>query len=67
VGPTFWGGVLFGLGIGLFVPGILAELEIPKTVWLAFLAIVLIASGPAIAFRAVRRNWQPDKDKPQSV
>ena len=66
VGATFWGGLLAGLGIGLFVARILEELEVQRTVWLGLIAIVLVAIGPAIALRAVRRSSQPDKGKPQN-
>jgi membrane protein DedA with SNARE-associated domain len=66
VGATFWGGVLAGLGIGLFVAKVLEELEVFRTVWVGLIAIVLVAIGPAIALRTVRRSSQPDKGKPQN-
>jgi hypothetical protein len=66
VGATFWGGLLAGLGIGLFVARILEELEVQRTVWLGLIAIVLVAIGPAIALQAVRRSSQPDKGKPRN-
>ena len=65
VGPTFWGGLLAGLGLGLLVARVLEELEVRKTVWVGVLGIVLVAIGQVIALRAVR-NWQPDRDKPQN-
>jgi hypothetical protein len=43
VGARFWGGVLAGLGLGLFVVKILEELELQTTVWLRAIAIVLLA------------------------
>jgi hypothetical protein len=66
VGATFWGGLLAGLGIGLFVARILEELEVQRTVWLGLIAIVLVGIGPAIALRAVRRSSQPDEGKPRN-
>jgi hypothetical protein len=66
VGATFWGGVLAGLGIGLLVARVLAELEVQRTVWVGVIGIVLAGLGPVIAFRAVRGSWQPDKGKPQN-
>jgi F0F1-type ATP synthase assembly protein I len=66
VGARFWGGVLAGLGLGLFVARILAELEIPTMVWLRGIAIVLLVIGPIIALASVRRSLQSEKDQPQN-
>jgi hypothetical protein len=64
VGLTFWGGVLCGLGIGLLVAAVLAELELQRTVWVGVIGIVLAGIGQIIALRAVRASCQPEKDKP---
>ena len=66
VGQTFWGGLLGGLGLGLFVAKFLEELEVFKTVWVGFLAIVLVGGGMGIAMRAARRNLQREKDQPKN-
>jgi hypothetical protein len=66
VGAPFWGGLLFGVGLGLFVAKSLEELEVFRTVWVGFIAIVLVGIGLGIAFRAVRRSSQPDKGKPRN-
>jgi hypothetical protein len=64
VGATFWGGLLSGIGIGLFTAKILEELEVPRRAWLGLLAVVLVAIGQAIALQAVRRSSQPDRAGP---
>ena len=67
VGPMFWGGVLCGLGIGLLVAAVLAELELPRTVWVGVIGIALAGMGQVIALRAVRRSRQAEKDNPQNA
>jgi hypothetical protein len=62
----FWGGALAGLGIGLLVAGVLAELEVRRTVWVSVIGVVFAAIGQVIALRAARRSLQPDKGKPQN-
>ena len=66
VGATFWGGVLAGLGVGLFVAKFLQELEVFRTVWVGFIAVALVGIGMGVGFRAVRRSSQPDKGKPRN-
>jgi hypothetical protein len=65
LGARFWGGVLAGLGIGILVVRILAELEIPTTGWLRGIAILLGIIGPIIALQSVRRSLQSEKDQAQ--
>ena len=66
MGATFWGGLLAGLGIGLFVAKFLLDLEVFRTVWVGFIAIALVGIGMGIAVQAVRRSSRPYKDKPQN-
>ena len=56
MGPSFWGGVLFGIGLGLFAAKFLQELEIWRFALVGFIAIVLVGSGLGIAMRAARRS-----------
>ncbi len=65
MGFRFWGGVLFGIGLGLFVASWLMELEVMKTVWTGFSPIVLIGLGLGMAVRAARREWLAEKGRPQ--
>ena len=66
LGGTFWGGVLAGLGLGLFVAKFLEDLEVFRTVWVGFIAIALVGIGLGIVVQTGRRNSQPDKGKPQN-
>ena len=66
MGPTFWGGVLFGLGLGLFVAKFLQELELWRFALVGFIAIVLVGSGFGIAMQAVRRSVHREKNRPQN-
>ncbi len=66
LGARFWGGVLGGLGLGLLVAKILAELEIPTVGWLRFMAVLWLALGPISALESVRRSLQSEKDQPQN-
>ncbi|MFL5240605.1 MAG: hypothetical protein ACJ8FY_00730 [Gemmataceae bacterium] len=64
LGATFWGGALTGFGIGLLVPGVLAELGVQRPGVVGGIGALLAAIGQVIALRAVRRSLQPDKTKP---
>ena len=64
MGQTFWGGMLFGLGLGLFVAKFLQELELWKFALVGFIAIVLVGGGLGVAMQAVRGSLQAEKDQP---
>jgi hypothetical protein len=66
VGARFWGGLLAGLGLGLFAAKFLDDLEVFRTVWVGFIAIVFVGAGLGIALQAVRRSSKPDDGKPQN-
>jgi hypothetical protein len=64
VGARFWGGLLAGIGSGLFLAKSLEELGVFKLVWVGFVAIALVGGGLGIAFKAVRRDSKPNTGKP---
>jgi predicted lipid-binding transport protein (Tim44 family) len=61
VGGRFWGGLLAGLGLGLFAAKFLDDVQAFRTVWVGFIAIVLVGMGLGIAVRAARSK--PDEGK----
>jgi hypothetical protein len=63
VGPRFWGGLLAGLGLGLFVASWLEELGFWKTPWVGFIAIVLVGFGLGSAVTSARRSLEREKPK----
>jgi hypothetical protein len=42
----------------------MAQEGLQLTVWVGFLAIILVGIGPGIALQAVRRGMQWEKDQP---
>jgi hypothetical protein len=66
MGQRFWGGVLFGIGLGLFVAKFLQELELWKYALVGFIAIALIGGGLGIAVQAARRTLQREKNQPKN-
>jgi hypothetical protein len=59
VGGRFWGGLVIGIGFGLFFGGSLVKDELlPKDsrLWLMIPWLVLFGIGLAITHRAVRRS-----------
>jgi hypothetical protein len=70
VGGRFWGGVLSGIGIGYLVAVVLVDLELTTLQMTPRVAAIVIAFwliGQTIAFRAVRRTKQPEKNEPQNM
>jgi hypothetical protein len=70
LGAHFWGGVLFGLGIGLLLAAVLVELELltlQHKAWVSVTGILLAVAGQAIVRRAVSRYRQPNEDKPEEA
>ena len=61
----FWGGLLGGIGLGLFFAKFLEDLELWKWALVGFIACALVGIGPGIAMGEVRRKLQQEKDQPQ--
>lgn len=70
LGGRFWGGVLCGVGIGFCVAAALVELELTTfqlTPRVALIVMVFGSIGQLIAFRAVGRTKQSEKNEPQNT
>jgi hypothetical protein len=63
VGPRFWGGLVAGVGLGLFAANFLEELGFWRTPWVGFIAIVMVGMGLGIAVASVRRSLEAEKQK----
>jgi hypothetical protein len=64
----FWGGALFGLGIGLLLAAALVELELltlHHKAWVSVTGILLALTGQWVVRRSVSRYPQPKEDKPE--
>lgn len=54
VGQRFWGGLLCGIGLGMFVAKFLQDWNAWSSSWVGFAAICMIGGGAGLALRAVR-------------
>jgi hypothetical protein len=65
----FWGGVLFGAGLGMLLTAVLVALEVlrPERThwdhWVSVMVLAFVLIGQAIAQRAVRAGPEPQQDK----
>jgi hypothetical protein len=65
----FWGGVLFGAGLGVFLAAILSGFEVIKLEpnqwnhWFSVLVLAFVLIGQALAQRAVRASQPPQQGK----
>jgi hypothetical protein len=69
-GAHFWGGTLFGMGVGLLLAAALVELELltlQHKAWVSVTGILLALTGQWIARRAVSRVQQPNEAKPEEA
>jgi hypothetical protein len=66
----FWGGVLFGLGIGLLTGAALVELELlalQHKAWVSLTGILVAGIGQWITWRAVEQDRKSKEDKPEKA
>jgi hypothetical protein len=63
LGPKYLGGLLAGIGLGLFVASWLMDLGVMNTAWTGFAAIVLIGGGQGFALQAARREWRAERGR----
>lgn len=69
----FWGGVLFGAGLGVFLAAVLVALEAVKLDanrwdhWVSVLVLAFVLIGQFIAQRSVRPRQQPPQEKGTST
>jgi hypothetical protein len=65
----FWGGVLFGAGLGVLLTAVLVALEVVKPErnrwdhWVSVMVLAFVLVGQSIAQRAVRASQQPQHEK----
>ena len=65
----FWGGVLFGVGLGILLAAVLVALEVIRPDrnrwdhWVSVLVLAFVLIGQAIAQRAVRASPPPQQEK----
>src|SRR5262245_60999634 len=71
VGARFWGGVLIGVGVGIFLAGILAEFEVINlgpdrwTPRVSAIVIAFILTGMLVTQRSASPGQQPQQEKPR--
>ena len=71
--PLFWGGVLFGAGLGVLLAAVLMALEAIRPErdrwdhWVSVLVLACVLIGQVIAQRAVRARQRPQQEKGTSA
>lgn len=63
LGQKFWGGLLSGIGLGMFVTKFLQDLDMWNSSWVGFAAISMLGGGTGLALRAARSEMLQDANR----
>ncbi len=63
VGQRFWGGLLSGVGLGMFVAKFLQDFSMWNAPWVGFVAISMIGGGSGLALRAARHSMLQEANR----